>query len=208
MDVLAAPWVFPWRSPLLPYCSSARKVRQLHNSFQEAPTLFNTHALQLYAMTLANDFKFRVPGLPGRTLDRPHFFDLVFTHLLPSFPDLDFNARFLTTTGLDDCSHVEIQARSGMSCESQARGWITCTAFTHPCVQVSGTHTGAPFAPFGWPPIQAAGRRIALPQEFLRLRIHEMMITTMAADPLPHGQEHLGFPTGVYVLLGGDLPGF
>ena len=26
MDLLTAPWVFPWRSPLLPYCSSARKV--------------------------------------------------------------------------------------------------------------------------------------------------------------------------------------
>jgi hypothetical protein len=66
---------------------------------------------QLYAMALASNFKFRVPGLPGRTLDRAQFFDLVFTHLLPSFPDLSFNAHFLTTTGLDDCSHVEIQAR-------------------------------------------------------------------------------------------------
>ena len=68
---------------------------------------------QLYA--LARNFKFRMPGLPGRTLDRAQFFDLVFVHLLPSFPDLSFNARFLTTTGLDDCSHVEIQARGWLA---------------------------------------------------------------------------------------------
>lgn len=74
--------------------------------------------------------------------------------------------------------------------------------------QVCGTHTGAPFAPFGWPAVAATGQKVALPQEFLRLRIHEMAVTGMAADPLPAGREHLGFPTGLYILLGGDLPGF
>jgi len=36
--------------------------------------------------------------------------------LVPSFPDLAFNADFLTTTGLDDCCHVEIQARPAPFC--------------------------------------------------------------------------------------------
>jgi hypothetical protein len=153
-------------------------------------------------MALAQEFKFRVPGLPGRILDRSQFFELVFVHLLPSFPDLSFNAKFLTTTGLDDCSHVEIQARSALNGRCKKEVVLTQK------LQVSGTHTGAPFAPFGWTPLQASGKRIALPQEFLRLRIHEMAVLAMAADPLPQGQEHLGFPTGVYVLLGGDLPGF
>jgi hypothetical protein len=82
---------------------------------------------------------------------------------------------------------------------------------TLPCLhpgQVCGTHTGAPFAPFGWPPVVATGQKVALPQEFLRLRLHEMAVTGMAADPLPPGREHLGFPVGLYILLGGDLPGF
>ena len=113
MDLLTAPWIFPWRSPLLPYCSSARKV-SAQTSEVSHPEPFTDSPMppsQLYAMALASNFRFRVPGLPGRTLDRAQFFDLVFCHLLPSFPDLSFNAHFLTTTGLDDCSHVEIQAR-------------------------------------------------------------------------------------------------
>jgi hypothetical protein len=52
-----------------------------------------------------------LPGLGGRTLDKRGFFELIFEQLLPAFPDLSFNPVFLTTTGLDDCSHVEIQAR-------------------------------------------------------------------------------------------------
>ena len=102
--------------------------------------------------------------------------------LLPSFPDLSFNAVFLTTTGLDDCSHVEIA--------------------------VTGTHTGAPFAPMGLPALPASGRRVALPAEFLRLRFSDLEIKHAAADPLPAGQDAMGFPTGIYLQLGGDLPGF
>ena len=74
--------------------------------------------------------------------------------------------------------------------------------------QVTGTHTGAPFAPFGWTPLVANGKRVALPSEFLRLRITNMAVQAIAADPLTPGQEHLGFPTGIYVTLGGQLPGF
>ena len=104
----------------------------------------------------------------------------MFEQLLPAFPDLCFNARFLTTTGLDDCAHVEIQ--------------------------VMGTHSGAPFAPLGWPALQPSGRRLVLPVEFLRLRIHDMDVSAAAADPLPQ-PEH-GFPTGLYLAAGGSLPGF
>jgi hypothetical protein len=71
-----------------------------------------------------------------------------------------------------------------------------------------GTHSGAPFAPLGWPALPPSGRRIALPVEFLRLRIHDMSIDAAAADPLSPGQEELGFPTGVYLAAGGQLPGF
>ena len=105
--------------------------------------------------------------------------------LLPSFPDLSFNAVFVTTTGLDDCSHVEIA--------------------------VSGTHTGARFGPAclgGVARLPARGRRFALPAEYLRLRYGDLELHSAAADPLPPGQEALGFPTGIYTQLGGELPGF
>ena len=102
--------------------------------------------------------------------------------LVPSFPDLSFNARFLTTTGLDDCAHVEIQ--------------------------VTATHTGAPFAPLGLPPLAPSGRRVALPVEFLRLRFEDMSLLAAAADAQPPGADALGFPTGIYTQLGGQLPGF
>ena len=75
-------------------------------------------------------------------------------------------------------------------------------------LQVTGTHTGAPFAPLGWPPLRASGRRVALPEEFLRLRIKDMAVTAMAADPLSPGQEAHGFPVGLYLAAGGELPGF
>ena len=51
-------------------------------------------------------------------------------------------------------------------------------------------------------------RRVALPAEFLRLRFSDLEIKHAAADPLPAGQEAMGFPTGIYLQLGGDLPGF
>jgi len=75
-------------------------------------------------------------------------------------------------------------------------------------VAVTGTHTGAPFAPMGLPALAASGRRVALPAEFLRLRFGDLQVTSAAADPLPAGQEAMGFPTGIYLQLGGDLPGF
>ena len=73
---------------------------------------------------------------------------------------------------------------------------------------MTGTHTGAPFAPFGWPALQPSGRRIALPAEFLRLRIFDLAVLAAAADPLPGGLEAHGFPTGIYLAAGGELPGF
>ncbi len=75
-------------------------------------------------------------------------------------------------------------------------------------MQVTATHTGAPFAPFGWPALPPSGKRVALPPQFLRLRLSDDQLTSIAADPLPPGQDQLGFPVGLYVLLGGDLPGF
>ena len=49
---------------------------------------------------------------------------------------------------------------------------------------------------------------MALPAQYLRLGVHNLQVVTMAADALPHGQEALGFPTGLYLALGGQLPGF
>lgn len=136
---------------------------------------------QLYYRSLSPNFKFRLPGLGERSLDKAAFFGLIFDQLLPSFPDLSFNAVFLTTTGLDDCAHVEIA--------------------------VTGTHTGAPFSFLGLPPIRAAGRSIALPAEFLRIDVNSLTIESAAADELP-GQPEAGFPTGIWLALGGTLPGF
>ena len=73
---------------------------------------------------------------------------------------------------------------------------------------MSGTHTGAPFGPLGLPPLRASGRRVALPLEFLRLRFGDLQIAAAAADPMPEGQAAQGFPTGIYLQLGGQLPGF
>ena len=70
---------------------------------------------------------------------------------------------------------------------------------------MTATHTGAPFAPFGWPALPASGKRVSLPAQFLRLRTKSMTIHGMAADALPEGQEALGFPTGLYLQLGGEL---
>lgn len=139
---------------------------------------------QLYHRALSADFSFRLPGLGGRVLDKAGFFGLIFHQLLPALPDLSFNARFLTTTGLDDCCHVE--------------------------VAVTGTHTGAPLALFGLPPLPPSGARVALPAEFLRIRLTGLTADAAAADALPGGpgQEAMGFPTGVWLQCGGDLPGF
>jgi hypothetical protein len=75
-------------------------------------------------------------------------------------------------------------------------------------IQVTGTHTGAPFGPLGLRALPASGRRVSLPAEFLRIRLGDMCVTHAAADALPAGQEAQGFPTGLYVQLGGELPGF
>jgi hypothetical protein len=73
---------------------------------------------------------------------------------------------------------------------------------------VTGTHTGAPFGPLGLRALPASGRRVALPVQFVRLRLGDMVIRSVAADALPPGTEAQGFPTGMYTQLGGELPGF
>jgi len=163
MDLLTAPWVFPFASRLLPACPSARK---------------------LYFRALAPAFAYTTPSL-GRptTFDKARFFALIFQDLLPAFPDLSFNAAFVTTTGLDDLAHVT--------------------------VAVTGTHTGAPFgASLGLPPLPAQGARVALPPEFWRLRIEDLTVLSLQADPPAPGMERLAFPGGIYAALGGQLPGF
>ena len=105
--------------------------------------------VQFYARALSSDFKFHLPGLGGRTLDRRGYFELIFDQLLPAFPDLSYNANFLTTTGLDDCAHVEIQARPcayDSACQHRVK-WLLMPHFSPArslAMQVTGTHTGAP----------------------------------------------------------------
>ncbi|KAL4437523.1 hypothetical protein ABPG77_003504 [Micractinium sp. CCAP 211/92] len=50
-------------------------------------------------------------------------------------------------------------------------GEVDKDGFAIVAVKVSGHHTGAPFAPPGLPPVPAEGRRVALEQQLMRVRV-------------------------------------
>lgn len=78
-------------------------------------------------------------------------------------------------------------------------GEVDKDGFAIVAVKVSGHHTGAPFAPPGLPPVPADGRRAALEQELMRVRVEGGRIREIEVLP----SEGAG-PLALYRALGGE----
>jgi len=119
-------------------------------------------------------------GAP-KPISTKEFYDLMYNVIFPSFPDC--TVKPVDGTYFEADGHIAVIVG-----------------------QASGSHTGVPFAPFGFPALPTTNKKVANAQETMLIFFDQHgKIRNCTVGPSSDGLP--GGPIGFYVRAGGKIPG-